>query len=56
MRAQYETEFVGDPRTKIIRPNAGFSLFDHDIIKSLYVVGVYEYDFTYSNEKVKHKK
>ncbi|MBQ3944529.1 MAG: hypothetical protein II670_02845 [Alphaproteobacteria bacterium] len=52
MRAQYETEFVGDPRTKIIRPNAGFSLFDHDIIKSLYFVGVYEYDFTYSNEKV----
>ena len=52
MRAQYETEFVGDPRTKIVRPNAGFSLFDHDIIKSLYVVGVYEYDFTYSEDKV----
>jgi len=52
MRAQYETEFVGSPRTKIVRPNAGFSLFDHDIIKSLYVVGVYEYDFTYSNDKV----
>ena len=52
MRAQYETEFVGDPRTKIVRPNAGFSLFDHDIIKSLYVVGVYEYDFTYSDAKV----
>ena len=52
MRAQYETEFVGDPRTKIIRPNAGLSLFDHSIIKSLYVVGVYEYDFTYENAKV----
>lgn len=52
MRAQYETEFAGDPRTKVIRPNAGFSLFDHDIIKSLYVVGVYEYDFTYDNDKV----
>lgn len=52
MRAQYETEFVGDPRHKVVRPNAGFALFDHDIFKSLYVVGVYEYDFTYSDEKV----
>ena len=52
MRVQYETEFVGDPRRKIIRPNAGFSLFDNDVIKSLYVVGVYEYDFTYAEEKV----
>ena len=52
MRAQYETEFVGNPRAKAVRPNAGFSLFDHDVIKSLYVVGMYEYDFTYSNEKV----
>lgn len=52
MRAQYETEFVGDPRRKIIRPNAGFALFDNEIIKSLYIVGVYEYDFTYSEEKV----
>ena len=52
VRAQYETEFKGDPRRNLIRPNAGFSLFDHDIIKSLYVVGVYEYDFTYSDEKV----
>ena len=52
MRTQYETEFEGDPRRNLIRPNAGFSLFDHDIFKSLYVVGVYEYDFTYSNAKV----
>lgn len=52
VRAQYETEFVGDPRTKVLRPNAGFALFDHDIIKSLYVVGVYEYDFTYADDKV----
>ena len=52
MRAQYETEFVGDPRRKIVRPNAGFTLFDNPIIKSLYVVGVYEYDFTYKEEKV----
>lgn len=52
MRVQYETEFVGDPRTKVFRPNAGLSLFDNEIIKSLYVVGVYEYDFTYADEKV----
>ena len=53
MRAQYETEFVGDPRTKALRPNAGLSLFDNDIIKSLYIVGLYEYDFTYSDAKVR---
>lgn len=52
MRGQYETEFEGDPRRNIIRPDAGFALFDHDILKSLYVVGVYEYDFTYAHEKV----
>lgn len=52
MRGQYETEFQGDPRRNVLRPNAGFSLFDHDIIKSLYIVGVYEYDFTYADEKV----
>ncbi len=52
VRAQYETEFKGNPRRNIVRPNAGFALFDHDIIKSLYVVGVYEYDFTYSDNKV----
>ena len=52
VRGQYETEFQGDPRRNIIRPNAGFALFDHDIIKSLYIVGVYEYDFTYADEKV----
>ena len=52
MRTQYETEFAGDPRKNVIRPNAGFSLFDHDIFKSLYIVGVYEYDFTYAHEKV----
>ena len=52
MRGQYETEFVGDPRRNILRPNAGFALFDHDVFKSLYVVGVYEYDFTYSDARV----
>lgn len=46
-RGQYQTEFVGNPdRNNVIRPNAGFALFDHDIIKNLYIVGVYEYDFT----------
>lgn len=52
VRGQYETEFVGNPRRNVIRPNAGFALFDHNIIKSLYIVGVYEYDFTYADEKV----
>lgn len=52
VRGQYETEFQGNPRRNVIRPNAGFALFDHDIIKSLYIVGVYEYDFTYADEKV----
>lgn len=52
VRGQYETEFQGEPRRNVLRPNAGFALFDHDIIKSLYVVGVYEYDFTYADEKV----
>jgi len=51
-RAQYETEFKGDPRRNVLRPNAGFALFDHDIIKTLYAVGVYEYDFTYADAKV----
>ncbi len=51
-RAQYETEFKGDPRTQLLRPNVGIALFDHEIIKSLYVTGVYEYDFTYSDRQV----
>ncbi len=52
VRGQYETEFAGDPHRNILRPNAGFALFDHDIIKTLYTVGVYEYDFTYADAKV----
>lgn len=54
-RAAYETEFAasGDaPRQKVFRLSGGLSLFDHPIIKSLYVAGVYEYDFTYSEHKV----
>lgn len=55
MRGAYETEFVasGDaPRQNLVRGSAGLSLFDHPIIKNLYLTGVYEYDFTYSNDKV----
>ncbi len=54
VRAAYDTEFkTADttPRQNIVRANAGLSLFDNAIIKSLYLTGVYEYDFTYSDEK-----
>ena len=54
VRAAYDTEFKtadSTPRQNIVRANAGLSLFDNAIIKSLYLTGVYEYDFTYSNEK-----
>lgn len=54
VRGAYETEFVasGDaPRQNLVRSSAGMSLFDHPIIKSLYLTGVYEYDFTYSHDK-----
>ena len=54
VRAAYDTEFVasGDaPRQNVVRGNAGLSLFDNKVIKSLYLTGVYEYDFTYADEK-----
>lgn len=54
VRGAYETEFVAGndaPRQNILRSSAGLSLFDHKIIKSLYLTGVYEYDFTYSEHK-----
>ena len=54
VRAAYDTEFFasGDaPRQNIVRANTGLSLFDNKVIKSLYLTGVYEYDFTYANEK-----
>jgi len=54
-RAAYQTEFTennGVPRQNVIRLNAGFSLFDHPIVKSLYLTGVYEYDFTYTDNPV----
>ncbi len=54
VRAAYDTEFVasGDaPRQNVVRGNAGLSLFGNTVLKSFYLTGVYEYDFTYSNEK-----
>lgn len=47
VRAEYESEFVGNPHIrKIIRPSAGIALFDHKIFKTLYTTAVYENDFT----------
>ena len=54
VRAAYDTEFKtadGTPRQNILRTNAGISLFDNEIVKSLYLTGVYEYDFTYAGEE-----
>ncbi len=55
-RVSYETEFEPanntDNRLKILRAFGGLSLFDSPIIKSLYVAGVYEYDFTYPHDQV----
>ncbi|MBO5739752.1 MAG: hypothetical protein J6R52_01650 [Alphaproteobacteria bacterium] len=54
VRAAYDTEFkTADttPRQNIVRTNVGLSLFDNAIIKSLYLTGVYEYDFTYAEYK-----
>lgn len=51
VRGAYDTEFKtadGTPRQNILRTNAGISLFDNEIVKSLYLTGVYEYDFTYA--------
>lgn len=54
VRAAYDTEFKSDdvPKQNIIRTNAGISLFDNEIVKSLYLTGVHEYDFTYSDKKI----
>ena len=54
-RASYQTEFranPGTPRQNIVRVNAGLALFDHPIIKNLYLTGLYEYDFTYHDNPV----
>lgn len=54
VRAGYETQFADrddNPRQNIVRSSAGISLFDHEIIKSLYLAGVHEYDFTYAHQQ-----
>lgn len=54
VRAAYETQFVDSddsPRQNILRASGGISLFDHDIIKSLYLTGIHEYDFTYAGSQ-----
>lgn len=51
VRSAYDTQFRDNsdaPRQNIIRASAGISLFDHKILKTLYVTGLYEYDFTYA--------
>lgn len=51
VRGAYDTQFRDNadaPRQNIIRTSAGISLFDHKILKTLYVTGLYEYDFTYA--------
>ena len=53
VRAEYETEFVGNPHIrKIARPSAGIALFDHKVLKSLYITAVYENDFTIVDDPV----
>lgn len=54
VRAEYDTEFVASadaPRQNLVRSNVGLSLFDNKVVKSLYLTGVYEYDFTYEDKK-----
>ena len=48
--AGYQTEFTKNqdaPRTKILRGKGGIKLFNGNILKDLYLAGVYEYDMTY---------
>ena len=53
VRAEYESEFVGNPHVrKIVRPSAGIALFDHKVLKTLYVTAVYENDFTIVDDPV----
>ncbi|MDY6407346.1 MAG: DUF3078 domain-containing protein [Pseudomonadota bacterium] len=50
--AGYQTEFTDSqeaPRTKILRGKTGIKLFNGNILKDLYLAGVYEYDMTYSD-------
>ncbi len=53
VRAEYESEFKGNPHIrKIVRPSAGIALFDHKVLKTLYVTAVYENDFTVVDDPV----
>ncbi|MDW3024149.1 MAG: DUF3078 domain-containing protein [Alphaproteobacteria bacterium] len=55
VRGAYDTEFKhadDTPRQNVLRANAGISLFDNVVLKSLYLTGVYEYDFTYVGEQI----
>ncbi|MDR1697277.1 MAG: DUF3078 domain-containing protein [Rickettsiales bacterium] len=48
--AQYQTQFTDNlrsPKARILRGGAGIKMFEWRAIKSLYVMGVYEYDFTW---------
>ncbi len=54
VRGAYETQFRDNtdaPRQNVLRASPGISLFDHKVIKSLYLTGVYEYDFTYGHHQ-----
>jgi len=47
---QYQTQFTDNlrsPRAKILRGGAGLKMFEWHAIKSIYIKGMYEYDFTY---------
>ena len=47
----YQTEFTrneGAPRMKVLRGKSGAKLLNGKIVKDLYIAGVGEYDFTYS--------
>lgn len=55
VRGAYDTEFTanGDtPRRNQARIGAGIAMFDHAIIKDLYLIGIYEYDFTYAADRI----
>lgn len=55
MVGEYQTEFTENddaPRMQVLRGKAGLALFEGNIIKDLYIVGVTEYDMTYSSDKV----
>lgn len=55
VRGAYDTEFKtadDTPRQNVLRANVGVSLFDNAIVKSLYLTGVYEYDFTYAGDQI----